>query len=270
MTVRTDVQIRQVFYALVCVATTGMLVTPVWAGIAGLRNSGVGGVSINVEGVVGPPVDSARKLLLSAMRKEIKAAPEEMTTPVELRMISLRALNEVCEEAVKNNFGRLPEEVQFLAGLQRIQYVFVYPEDNDIVFAGPGEGWRVDENANVVGITTGRPVLRLDDLLVAMRYVHEARLEGISCSIDPTEAGTRALQQVFKQQRRLGRVNPPVLEKAMKQAFGLQQITLSGIPATSHFARVLVAADYRMKRLAMKLEKAPVAELRSYLDLMQG
>ena len=28
--------------------------------------------------------------------------------------------------------------------------------------------------------------LLLDDLLVALRYVHEARTEGISCSIDPT------------------------------------------------------------------------------------
>ena len=37
------------------------------------------------------------------------------------------------------------------------------------------------------------------------------------------------------------------------------------MPATSHFARVLVAADYRMKRLAMNFEPAPVRGLPSFL-----
>lgn len=270
MTVRTDVHIRQVFYALACLVTAAILATPAWAGIAGLRSSSVGGISIDVEGVVGPPVDGARKLLLAALRKEIKEAPEAMTAPVELRMISLRALEEVCADAVKNNFGRLPEEVRFLAGIQRIQYIFVYPEEHDIVLAGPGEGWELDENANVVGVTTGRPVLRLDDLLVALRYVNEARTDGISCSINPTPEGNAALGQVLKQQRRRGRLIPRQLEPVIKQAFGPQMVSVSGIPGSTHFARVLVAADYRMKRLAMKLDNAPVSGLPSYIDLIKG
>src|SRR5690606_18527006 len=36
----------------------------------------------------------------------------------------------------------------------------------------------------------------------------------------------------------------------------------------SHFARTMVAADFRMKRLAMKFEPAPVDGLPSYLDLI--
>ncbi len=267
MSVRTDVHIRQLFYALVAVA---VLATPAWAGLAGLRNAAVGGVSIDVEGVVGPPASGVHRRLLAALRKEIKEAPEELTAPVELRMISLKALHAACQDAVQNNFGRLPEEIRFLAGIQRIQYVFVYPEDNDIVLAGPGEGWELDDKANVVGVTTGRPVLRLDDLLVALRYVNEARTEGISCSIDPTQEGNAALGRVLKQQRRSARVNPAVLEPAMKQAFGPQMVTVSGIPASTHFARVLVAADYRMKRLAMKLENAPVADFPSYIDLIKN
>jgi hypothetical protein len=267
---RTDVHIRQLIYVMVCIATVGIVVPRVWAGIAGLRSSAVGGVSIDVEGVVGPPVESARKLLLAALRKEIKESPDEMKSPVELRMISLKGLHEVCEDAVKNHFGRLPEEVRFLAGIQRIQYIFVYPEDNDIVLAGPGEGWELDENANVVGITTGRPVLQLDDLLVALRYVHEARTDGISCSIDPTAEGNAALSRVLKQQRRRGPVIPRQLEPIIKQAFGPQMVTVSGIPASTHFARVLVAADYRMKRFAMNLENAPVSNMPSYVELIKG
>ena len=62
-----------------------------------------------------------------------------------------------------------PTPIKYLAGLQRIHYVFVYPEQKDIVLVGPGEGWKVDAKGNVVGITTGRPVMLLDDLLVALR-----------------------------------------------------------------------------------------------------
>ena len=270
MTARTDVHIRQVFCALAIAAVAAVLVKPVLAGIAGFRGSAVGGVSIDVEGVVGPPVETAKRRMLEILRRDIKSARGDMATPTKLRMISLRALNEICEEAARSKLSELPEEVRFLAGLQRIQYIFVYPEENDIVLAGPGEGWRVDENANVVGNTTGRPVLRLDDLLVALRYVQEARTDGISCSIDPTEQGNRALQGVLDRQKRTRGVNPPLLERAMKQAFGPQQIKVTGIPATSHFARVLVAADYRMKRLAMNLDRAPVPDFPSYLDLIKA
>lgn len=254
----------------IVVAYLAGLCSPAMGGHQNFRNSSVGGVSIDVEGVVGPPSDSGRKLLLEQLRKEVRAPEGALKTPVELRMVSLRALEAACEDAMKNNLGQLPDEVKFLAGLQRIQFVLVYPEDNDIVLAGPGEGWRVADDASVVGITTGRPVLHLDDLLVAMRTVHEARRGGISVSIDPTAEGNRNLQQLFDSRR--GRpLNPtPQFEAAVKQAFGPQVVTLTGVPETSHFARVLVAADYRMKRLAMNLEKSPVRGLGSYVEMIKN
>ncbi len=242
----------------------------VLAGNSNFRNSSVGGVSINVEGVVGPPSETGLKQHLAQLRKNVKSPEGALNTPAELRMVSLRGLEAACADALKNNMGQLPDEVKFLAGLQRIQYVFVYPEANDIVLAGPGEGWRVADDASIVGVTTGLPVLHLDDLLVAMRTVHEARRGGISVSIDPTAEGNRNLQQFFDSQR--GRpLNPtPQFEAAAKQAFGPQMVTLIGVPETSHFARVLVAADYRMKRLAMNLEKSPVRGLGSYLSMIKS
>ncbi|MBC8354101.1 MAG: DUF1598 domain-containing protein [Planctomycetes bacterium] len=254
----------------VTVAYLASLCSPAMAGHQNFRNSSVGGVSIDVEGVVGPPSVSGRKLFLEQLRKEVKTPEGAINKPVELRMVSLRGLEAACEDALKNNLGQLPDEVKFLAGLQRIQYVFVYPEENDIVLAGPGEGWRVAEDATVVGITTGRPVLHLDDFLVAMRTVHEARRGGISVSIDPTAEGNRNLQELFAS--RQGRpLNPtPQFERDVKRAFGPQKVTLTGVPETSHFARVLVAADYRMKRLAMNLEKSPVRGLGSYLNMIKG
>ena len=72
-----------------------------------------------------------------------------MAVPTGLRMVSLRGLNGAIKDAMQNNLGQLPESVQFLAGLQRIQYVLVYPEQNDIVLAGPGEGWKVKEDGSI-------------------------------------------------------------------------------------------------------------------------
>ena len=45
--------------------------------------------------------------------------------------------------------------------------------------------------------------------------------------------------------------------KALEEACGPQNITLTGVPKDSRFSQVLVAADYKMKRLAMGLEPAP-------------
>ncbi len=42
------------------------------------------------------------------------------------------------------------------------------------------------------------------------------------------------------------------------------------MPETSHFARVLVAADYRMKRLGMNLDSSPVRGLPSYLQMIKS
>jgi len=193
-------------------------------------------------------------------------ATPDMNGLVELRKVSLRGLEMAIQDALENNEGRLPNEVKYLAGMQRIRYVLVYPEQNDIVLAGPGEGWKLDDNANAVGVTTGQPVLRLDDLLVALRTVNAARTEGISVSIDPTPEGRRRFDQFMGQQRAFNRSVVAGLTKAM----GPQEITYTGIPTGSHFARVLMVADHRMKRYAMNFEKSPVREIPGFLDLLKS
>jgi hypothetical protein len=170
-------------------------------------------------------------------------------------------LEEAILDCTKNQ-RPLPDEVKYLGGLQRIRYVFVYPEEKDIVLAGPGEGWKVDARGNVVGLTTGRPVLQLDDLLTALRSARQAAEGGIRCSIDPTQAGMARLNQ-------LTAANPRAELKAREEALGKQQITVAGVPASSHFARILVAADYRMKRIGMGFDAAPQGvKLPSYLQMV--
>ena len=232
--------------------------------------SAVGGVFIDANGVVRTPSKDMVNADLRALREAVPTSKGDISTPVEMRKISLRGLEAAIAEALKSG-DTLPDDIQFLAGLQRIQYVFIHPERNDIVIAGPAEGWMVDDRGEVVGITTGRPVLRLDDLLVAFRSVEKARQGGISVSIDPTAEGRQRLQRLLDAQARSRqKVNPAVLEPKMKEAFGLQQVTIKGIPTDSHFARILVAADYRMKRLAMHLEPSPVRKMPSYVQMIKN
>lgn len=237
-----------------------------WGGNFGGGGRGaVGGISIDAQGVVSNVQPDARRLNRQEVLKVVENAPAALNAPVEMRMLSVKGLEAALAAAQRDNLPSLPDELQFLAGLQRIQYVVVVPEENDILLIGPGEGWKVDEGGTVVGITTGRPVLLLEDLLVVLRSTNRARQEGISCSIDPTPEGRQNLDRYLQTVRTF---NPSILD-GMTKALGQQQITLTGVPADSHVARVLVAADYHMKRIAMNLERSPVASLPGFLDLLQ-
>jgi hypothetical protein len=103
---------------------------------------------------------------------------------------------------------------------------------------------------------------------VALRSARQAARGAISCSIDPTPEGLNRLRGVTSKMRVMG--DPSGTLSAIEQSLGQQQITVEGVPASSHFARVLVAADYRMKRLAMNFEPAPIRGLPSFLSMVQA
>jgi len=224
----------------------------------------VGGISIKSDGLIeNASVDTLGKLGAERTRW-IKKAQADLDAAASLRKISLRGLDEAIQDSLKSG-KPLPAEVVFLAGLQEIRYVFVYPEEKDVVLAGFGEGWRVDNRGNVVGITTGRPVMLLDDLLTALRAGATSTAAGISCSIDPTQAGIEHLRSHVARLKTVG--NRSTTAVGIEKALGRQLVTFTGVPATSHFAGVLVAADYRMKRLAMNFEPSPVPGMPSFLTM---
>ncbi|MGI8980935.1 MAG: DUF1598 domain-containing protein [Pirellulaceae bacterium] len=232
----------------------------------GFFGQAVGGVSVSTDGFLAMPITKDRLLSREVFAKAMKPQAETLKNKVGMRMISLRAIEEAVAKSKDKNGYDLPEEILFLAGIQRIEFVFLYPETNDVVLAGPGEGWKVDENANIVGVTTGRPVLRLEDLMLALRTTENARNGGISVSIDPTEEGRLELDRVLASVRQYSEGIAEVFEKAL----GPQKISITGVPKTSHLARTLVASDYKMKRIAMKLEKSPVNGLGSYVDMLKS
>jgi hypothetical protein len=64
---------------------------------------------------------------------------------------------------------------------------------------------------------------------------------------------------------RVGSPNPNLIAGQFQEALGQQTITVGGIPSNTHFAQVLVEADYRMKLIGIGLEKAD-APINSYVS----
>jgi hypothetical protein len=237
-------------------------------GFGGFGRLGVvGGVRIDADGVLRTATEQEQNEALQEMRQHIAGGQGAFAAGTSMRMVSLSKIQKLVTEAAKSG-TQLPEEVLYLGGLTRVEYVFAFPERNDIVIAGPAEPWTAGVSGSVVGKKSGRPVVLLEDLVGAFKYVSQARETGISVSIDPTEQGRRQLNQLLSN---VG-ANPNLkqLEAAMNEAFGPQQVTLTGVPSDSHMARVILAADYRMKLYGMNLAEAPVMGLPSYLEMIQS
>lgn len=229
-------------------------------------NGAVGGVAVDANGAIERAEQRDVFELRDARRAALEGLAGDIAKPSKLRKISLRRLDLLLAQHVNQNKPLTPDML-YLAGLQRVEYVFAYPEINDLVLAGPAEAWTVDDGGNIVGENSGAAVLQLIDLIAALR-TSDKLLAGelISCSIDPTPAG---LQQ-FARLMSGNRASPSAqLLRRMEQAVGPQTITLTGVSPESHFAQVLVVADWQMKRLGMGLAASPVDGLTSYLELLK-
>lgn len=222
----------------------------------------VGGISINTDGVVRNIHPEALQDLVTSRRKALEKDPGFEDAGV--RRVSLAGLISAINGA---KGGPLPIDIIFLSGLQRITEIHVVPESKDIILSGPAEEVTVDARGNIVGVQSGRPALRLEDFVEAYRAIDGARSGGMQCSIDPTEEGLRKLQAFFQNQRGL-QSNPDAMLRGMEEALGPQVIRVSGVSDDSRFAQVLLAADYRMKRIGMGLESSGVREIPSYLAMV--
>jgi len=70
--------------------------------------------------------------------------------------------------------------------------------------------------------------------------------------------------------QRVGRINPQAstdqIVAGMKESLGAQKVSVQGVSPATHFAKVLVEADYRMKLIGIGLEPPPV-KMTTWVDL---
>ncbi|MEW4454894.1 DUF1598 domain-containing protein [Bremerella sp. JC817] len=228
------------------------------------------GIFVDAQGVLKMrrALDPTGQLMRRRVQQAASVLPPELNRPSKLRKVSLNRLEKAVAEAVAKG-GGIPDEMKNLAGLNEIQYVFYYPDTKDIVIAGTAEGYVRDLNGVNVGTYSGKATLQLDDLVVALRAFapYSKGTNDVGVSIDPTQEGLAKLNQVIASipQTSVRPGDTQAIVSAMKNALGLQVVSVRGVSPNTHFARVMVEADYRMKLIGIGLEQPPV-NIPSYVE----
>jgi hypothetical protein len=264
----------RVALALALVGVVAGVAPRAWAQTPGGGTMGVGaasGVIVDASGVLERQenLDPTGRLVGVRLEQAVADLDPDVAKSSELRKVSLTRLLKLIDEKVAAG-EKLDDTMLHLAGLTRIQYVFYYPETKDIVLAGPAEGWVEMPGGRVIGWESGQPVIELQDLAVALRaFAPGARRNPlVHCSIDPTPEGLARMQQFINEiGGSIGAGDEQYIVEGLRDSLGLQVITVGGVSASTHFAQVLVEADYRMKLIGIGLEEPPV-DIRSYVSLV--
>jgi hypothetical protein len=228
------------------------------------------GVAVDADGVLRRVLinDPTGELSRQRVQEALTRLDRDVARRSPLRKVSLTRLEKIVKQRLAD--GRpIDDAMRHLAGLTRLEYVFCYPESGDIVIAGPAEAWGQAPAGRMLGIESGRPVLELQDLIVALRAFPPGADRDkpfIYCSIDPTPDGLSRMQQFLNEFGRRATPNDTqFIVDQLRDKLGMQVITVGGISAKTHFAQVMVEADYRMKLIGIGLEQPPV-RLTSYVE----
>lgn len=232
------------------------------------------GVAVDADGVLRrmTEVDPTGEIARQRVAEALTNLDRDVAKKSPLRKVSITRLERLMKQRLAQ--GRDVDNVmKHLAGITRLEYVFCYPESGDIVIAGPAEAWGQAPSGRMQGIESGRPVLELQDLIVALRaFPPDAKKKPfIYCSIDPTDEGLSRMHQFLHELG--GRIGNPAQNPGQEQfivdglrdRLGMQVITVGGVSPKTHFAQVMVEADYRMKLIGIGLEQ-PTVRLTSYVD----
>lgn len=160
------------------------------------------------------------------------------------RAISLKVLQEKVKDCMAD--GTCPDDILQLGGIKKVTGYVIDEKNKDIILIG-----NVDDTS---------PPLYLEDFVIALRntWMKYAELKGNTyyysnpgCSIDPDPMVLNTLQQVANQI--FSKSNPEKVRGSLNQWNNVcsqpQQVRVLGIPFNTRFGKVMVEADYYMKRL---------------------
>jgi hypothetical protein len=212
-------------------------------------------------------LDSQLKTL--GIRARAADLNEDMARPSSLRLVSLTRLEKEVRSRIADGKS-VVETMKNLAGLHKIEYVFVFPENGEIVIGGPAAGWKYNDKGQPVATDTGRPTLQLDDLVTVLRTFSPEGNKFFSCLIVPRRDGLQNARAIGEASQKRGPLSPAGTRSfvdRLRKALGLQDVQVVGVPADSRVARVIVEADYRMKLIGIERLKAG-SKIPSYFQLL--
>jgi hypothetical protein len=232
------------------------------------------GVYVDPNGLMRQLTKEEKTGALESLARSARSADlnEDMARASELRLVSLKRLEQAVADRLESGRSVL-ETMQRLAGLTQIRYVFVYPEDHEIVIGGPAEGWRYDETGRPVGIESASPVLHLDDFVVVVRTFAPGGNAEFGCSINTRDGNLKAVKEFVEASNKTPLApGKPAREKwlaELQSRLGLQDVVVTGVPNNTRVAQVVVEADYRMKLIGVaKLDAGN--QIPSYFDLLKS
>lgn len=213
--------------------------------------------------------DSTGKL--AALSTGIRQAElnTDMAQPSPMRLVSLSRLEREVTRRLQEGQA-VPESMMQLAGLSKIQYVFLDKDEGDILVGGPAEAWQYNAQGQPVGVNSKRPTLQLDDLVTVLRTFTRNE-QDFGCSINTREENVKSLQAFAQQSQSRGPLSAGAGVRSfvnqLQKKLGQQDVVVWGVPSDSRVARIIVEADYRMKLIGIdKLEGGK--EVPSYFELL--
>lgn len=178
------------------------------------------------------------------------------------RAVSLKVLQKMLKDCTVNS--TCTNNILHLAGLTKITGYVVDDENRDLILIG-----NVDEKS---------PPLYLDDFVVALRnaWLKYAKLKGNTyyysnpgCSIDPDPKVLSELNEVAD--KIFSHSRPEAVQDNLHQWNQIcrqpQKVRILGIPFNTRFSKVMVEADYFMKRLVDGSVKTGVSGFKSLTDM---
>lgn len=170
-----------------------------------------------------------------------------------LRTVSLKQLD--ASLAAARGSGLQPSiDLLKVAGLSRITYVKVLPAEEDVLIAGPAGD---NENGFL-----------LQDLATVAVMINKQTMP-MGCSIEPTNEGILAAQQLLQERGALDRLarNPKMLVEQLQEKIGAHNVSVFGLPANCSTAIALVDADEHMKRIGFGTVRT-TPYVKSYFDFL--
>ena len=199
-------------------------------------------------------------LVSTCTKRNKKPATPIVTGNGEIRAVSLNALQQKLKACLPNN-ACPPELLQF-AGIKKMMGVIADEQNHDFVLFG-----QTDDNL---------PPLQLEDFVVALRnaWLKYASLKGDvyvysnpGCSIDPNPEVMRQLERASDFKISPSGDASQSISNWNQVCERPQAVRVLGIPFNTHFAQVMIKADYDMKRLVDGSDALDLPGLVSLMDM---
>ena len=161
-----------------------------------------------------------------------------------LRLISLPRLDAYVQ-SLQAAGKPIPDDVANLAGMTRVQFLFVFPETGDIVIGGPATDWKLTDEGRSISVVDSRPTLQFDDLVTLSRTFSSGGAGFLMCSIDPKPEQVVAVKEYAARNKNLRTGNVRKFTEKLEEMLGLQNVIVHLSPSRSRATRQLRSNTFK-------------------------